>query len=207
LDSIGGVFKNTASVDRIHSAETLAKLKVSPISFSISATDSILNSIHNSLWIFTYWATAFSSENDKLRVKNKLIDTILYSNESDEIKDFAMYALFKMKNLGKENWNLFFDKLLVEPNNQFLISCVLINTPMDSILEERIIGQKKKIEKIIMNNKNKNNAMILDSYQQIGTEDDIYFLSNIIKSKNEYHIENKLAAANAILSINEKNNF
>jgi len=204
LDSIARVFKITTSPDRIHAAETLAKLKKSPTSFSVSSTDSILNSNHNSLWIFTYWGTAYSSEEDMLRVKNKLIDIILYNNESDDIRNFAMYALFKMKNLDKENWNLLFDKLLVESNNQYLISCILRNTPMNLIMEERVILQKKKVEKKIVNNKNENHSMIIDTYQQIGNEDDILFLTKIMESKNEYHIENKLAAANAILSIEKK---
>ena len=138
LDSISKVYEDYTSLDRIHAAETLAKLKVSPNSISAKVTDSVLKSDHNPMWAYTYWGTAYTSEKEMYEVKNKLINIILNAEESTLVKKIAIYALYKMKNLGVQNWDLLSSRAVNEPMDSplytSLLTCTLANTPKDSLL-------------------------------------------------------------------------
>ncbi|MFK5972230.1 MAG: hypothetical protein QM485_03020 [Flavobacteriaceae bacterium] len=206
LDSISKAFEEYTSLDRIHAAESLAKLKVSPNTISVEVTDSILKSTHNPMWTYTYWGTAYTSEKEMYQVKNKFIDIILNSKESTLIKRIALYALYKMKNISVQNWDLLTSRTLNEPKNSPLytsfLTCTLVNTPKDSLQSTRVLKCKKKLEKQIYSSNNNELSAALAVYQDIANEEDLPFLTSFMeKGDNEDSIEITMASANAILSI------
>ena len=204
LDSISKVYEDYTSLDRIHAAETLAKLKVSPNSISAKVTDSVLKSDHNPMWAYTYWGTAYTSEKEMYEVKNKLINIILNAEESTLVKKIAIYALYKMKNLGVQNWDLLSSRAVNEPMDSplytSLLTCTLANTPKDSLLSSRVLKCRKKLEKQIYSSNNNEIAASLAVYQDIATEEDLTLLTSFMdKGFDEDNIEITMAAANAIL--------
>ncbi|MEZ4968981.1 MAG: hypothetical protein R2814_04840 [Flavobacteriaceae bacterium] len=205
LDSISSVFEKYTSLDRVHAAESLAKLKVSPNTISFKVTDSILKSAHNPLWGYTYWGTAYTSEADMLKVKNKFMDIILKSDEPISIKGIALFALYKMKNISTQDWNILCSRAMNEPMDSplytSLLTCTLANTPKDSLFSARGHKCREKLEKQIYSSNNNEIAASLAVYQDIAAEEDIPFLTSFMdKGIDEDNIEITMAAANAILS-------
>lgn len=209
LDSISNVYAEYTSLDRIHAAESLAKLKVSPKTISVEVTDSVLNSAHSPLWAYTFWGTAYSSEKDMNQVKNNFLDIILKSKESTLIKKIAIYALYKMKNMSVQNWDLMSSRAVNEPMDSplypSLLTCTLANTPKDSLSSSRVLKCKEKLEKQIYSSNNDELPAALAVYQDIATEEDIPFLISFMdKGIDEDNIEIAMAAANAILSFDSE---
>lgn len=205
LDSISKVYEEYTSLDRIHAAETLAKLKVSPNSISVKVTDSVLKSDHNPMWAYTYWGTAYTSEKEMDQVKSTFMDIILNSNESTLVKRIAIYALYKMKNLNTQNWDLISSRAVNEPMDSplytSLLTCTLANTPKDSLLSTRVLKCREKLEKQIYSSNNNEISASLAVYQDIATEEDIPLLTSFMdKGFDDDNIEIIMAAANAILS-------
>lgn len=213
LDSISKVYEEYTSLDRIHAAESLAKLKASPNTISVKVTDSVLKSAHNPMWAYTYWGTAYTSERELDQVKNKFIDIILNSKESTSVKRIAIYALYKMKNISTQNWDLLSARAVYEPMDSplytSLLTCTLANTPKDSLLSIRVLKCREKLEKQIYSSNNNELPASLDVYQDIATEKDLPFLISFMeKGIDEDNIEITMASANAILAIDrEEINF
>ncbi len=61
-DKILEAFKDTTGPDRIHAAETLGKLKLSPLEKYPHATMNALQSDNRNLNVYTLWAISFVSE-------------------------------------------------------------------------------------------------------------------------------------------------
>ncbi|MBQ4915829.1 hypothetical protein J8L85_15345 [Maribacter sp. MMG018] len=206
LDSISMVYEEYTSLDRIHAAETLAKLKVSPYSISVKVTDSVLKSTHDPMWAYTYWGTAYTSEKKMCEVKNKFIDIILNSEESTLVKKIAIYALYKMKDISVQNWDLLSSRAVNEhkdsPLYTSLLTCTLANTPKDSLFSKRVFKCREKLDEQIYSSNFNELSSALTVYQYIATEEDIPFLTSFMnKDIDEDNIEITMAAANAILSV------
>jgi hypothetical protein len=206
LDSISKVYVENTSLDRIHAAESLAKLKVSPSTISIGITDSILKASHDPLWAYTYWGTAYDSEKDMREVKNKFVDIIIDSNEQTQIKRIALYALYKMRNIDVHNWDLLISRALDEtrnsPLNTNLLLCTLANIPRDSLGSSRVRECREKLESKINSLNSDELPPTLAVYEYIATEEDLPFLRFYMdKGDDLNNREIIMAAANAILSI------
>lgn len=206
LDSIAKVYEEHTSLDRVHAAESLAKLKVSPYTVSVEATDSILGSAHDPLWAYTYWGTAHTSEKDMQHVKDRFMDIVLRSEESTLIKRIALYALCKMKNINAQNWDLLISRTLDEHENSplytSLLICSLANAPKDSLSSPRVLQCKEKLKKEIYTSDSDEVSAPLAVYEDFATVEDVTFLKSFMEKGEELgNMEITMAAANAILGI------
>lgn len=209
LDSISGIYENYASPDRVHAAESLAKLSVSPKTISAKVTDSVLLGDHNPMWAYTLWGTAYTSDKEMNQVKDSFINIILESEESILIRKIALYALYTMKNIGVQNWDLLLSKTLNEPKDSqlyaSLLDCTLANTPKDSLLSPRVVKCRGNLEELIGSLSGIELATALAVYKDIATEEDLPFLRSFMNmGDDKTNIEIVMAAANAILKINSK---
>ncbi len=209
LDSISRVFGKQGALDRIHAAEALAKLEVSPKTISVKVTDSILGDVHNPMWAYTYWGTAYTSAKDMCQVKNNFVDLVLNSNESILIKRIALYALYKMKNVGVQNWDLLTSRVLDEPRNSPLYTsyliCTLANSPKDSLFSPRFFECRRMMEEQIQSLQEDQLAAALGVYEEIATAEDIPFLTSFLdKGADQHNVETIMAAANALLNIDRE---
>ena len=210
IDSISNVFKNPNNPDVTHAAETLGKLSFSPSNFSPKLTDSILNDKHNSLWICTLWATAYSPEKEK--VKNKLVSIIQQQEEPANVKSIAAYALRFLKNSGTKNREKLISTLNKEPDSSkvypYLLSAVLVNTPKDSLMTKRSLFFKAKLKNIAKSNGHIGQYEALSALAEIGNPTNIELLSSLLKETDTSNIKNKadiiIATSYAILRINKR---
>ena len=193
IDSILNVYKNPNNPDVTHAAETLGKLSFSPLNFSPKLIDSILNDKHNSLWICTLWATAYSSEKEK--VKNKLVNIIQQKEEPVDVRRIAAYALRFLKNSGTKNREKMINTLNKEPDSSkvypYLLSAILVNTPKDSLMTNRSLFFKTKLEDIAKTNGHIGQYEALSALAEIGNATNIKLLSSLLKETDTSNIKNK----------------
>jgi len=111
IDKIIGVFNDREATDRIHAAETLAKLGV-PVSSSAKATtDEILKGEKGSLWVYTLWASMQGQE----KSANPILEALMSGIEEDIPRLQAAYALKMEGNIPEEEWEALATMALAEP--------------------------------------------------------------------------------------------
>jgi solute:Na+ symporter, SSS family len=103
LLKIIGAFSDKESPDRIHAAETAAKMGISLADFAPEVVSEVLSGPKNSLYVYTLWST--------LQVKNpaigaeKLMGLITDPHLAEISKMQAAFSLRNFGNLSDEQWN------------------------------------------------------------------------------------------------------
>lgn len=215
IDSIASVFKNPNAPDRVHAAESLAKLRVSPYDISPDATDSILSGENNALWLYTLWGTAYTKGKDKNQVKNQLANVVSFKKNPNGIRRLAAYALRNMKDAGINNWNLLMDAAVEEPDISaayiYILSSALINTPSDSLSLAKVVKCKTKMMESFSNPAVPGKYEALLALGELGNEHDLQLLSSLINGSDEFRFNNEAdiaaAASNAVLRIDRRQKY
>jgi SSS family solute:Na+ symporter len=113
IDKILAVFKDPEATDRVHAAETLAKLGVPVTVLAEKTTKEILKSGKESLWVYTLWASMQGQQKEK----NPLLEA-LESGILEEIPKLqAAYALRMEGNIPEGKWESLATMALSEPEN------------------------------------------------------------------------------------------
>ena len=116
LDKVLAVFGDTTSPDRIHAAETLAKLKTSPETRCPEATLASLNDTSRILQTYTLWATSYTSPEAAATNKLEFIRRA-FEDPDTIIRKISAYILMKSRDLTGEEWDLFASRALKEPRD------------------------------------------------------------------------------------------
>ena len=114
-DQIKAVFLDSTATDRTHAAETLAKLKISPLADDPALTQITLNSSVKSLALYTEWSVAYSSPESLKAAPAKFLKMILSAGHDPSAKSTPAYALRQLKGLTDEEWDLLAAAALAEP--------------------------------------------------------------------------------------------
>jgi len=215
LDSIVTAFKNPIAPDRLHAVEALAKLGQSPYSVSLETTDSILGGVHNPMWVYTLWGTSYTTKKEEEQVKQKLIRVIGSSNESADVRRLSAYALRHMKGLSKEDWNTLSNIALNESDTSrvyaYVLSSVLVNTPSDSLLSARVLGCRRRLERIASTPGTSGRYEALSALGEVGSKENLPLLTAIIGRNSTLQEEKNedfaVAASNAILRIDRRQKY
>ena len=113
IDKILAVYNDPQATDRIHAAETLAKLGVPVSTVAKATTEEILKGEQGSLWVYTLWASMQGEEND-----NNPLLVALISGIPEEIPRLqAAYALKMEGNIAEESWEKLAYLALDEPES------------------------------------------------------------------------------------------
>ena len=215
IDSISSVFMDTELPDHLHAAESLAKLCVSPFSVSPAITDSILNSTHNALWLYTLWGKAYSGEKEMSQVKSKLLDIIGAKEEADTVRRLAAYALRNIKNISDEEWRGLSYAAINEPVSSSayvsIISSAFVNTPADSLLSSKAVHCREALLKELTQTGNSDAYEALFAIAEKGDGEELSLLVSALKNDpaSEYEKNRDIvtAAANAILRIDRRQKY
>lgn len=116
LNKIKAAFLDENGPDRIHAAETLAKLRVSMLHEAPGITNRALKSEVPALALYTFWSTSFDSAEQLEIVKMELVKNLTPLSGSDEAKkSISSYALRQLDSLNARQWELLADAALKEP--------------------------------------------------------------------------------------------
>ncbi|SDF88511.1 hypothetical protein SAMN04487996_11394 [Dyadobacter soli] len=107
LNKIKEAFLDENGPDRIHAAETLAKLRISMLTESPAITNRTLQSNAQALALYTIWSTAFDSAKQMEAVKIELVKNLTPLSGSDGAKkSISAYVLRQLGGLDERYWEL-----------------------------------------------------------------------------------------------------
>lgn len=124
-DKIMHAFLDTNGADRIHAAETLAKLHVSPLKEHPDATALALKSAVKSLSLYTRWSVAFTSADSLSGVRDSFLNMSISGEEEVFSKRLATYVVRQSGELPDVQWESFAKAALSEPEASGLKSSFL----------------------------------------------------------------------------------
>jgi len=113
-------FLDTNGTDRIHAAETLAKLHISPLVDSHGITVKTMNSLVRSLSLYTRWSVGFSSQDSLISVRTLFFNIATSGNEDASSRKLAVYVLCHSGSLAFAEWEKLARIALLEPEGSAL---------------------------------------------------------------------------------------
>lgn len=115
---IKAAFLDEHGPDRIHAAETLAKLHQSTLAEAPGITRRAISNSVPSLATYTLWSTAFHSEQERRKVKEELIGNLVPpSGSQGPGKTISAYAIRQLGDLEADQWQLLARAALEEPGD------------------------------------------------------------------------------------------
>ena len=215
MDSIAIVFGNPDSPDRIHAAESLAKLNYFPFREDNDQVQSILEGDHNSLWLYTLWATSYSKDRNIEKVKNLLTDIVTSYDEPNSLRRLAAYGLRNIKDVGLDNYKLLLNTALSEPDTSAaysnIVSSAYINTPSDSLSTISADKCRQKLLDIISDPAKEGRYEALLAISETADQEELPLLSSFIASQNNRSFGSELdiynAASYVILRIDRREKY
>ena len=134
-DKILQAFLDPNGKDRIHAAETLAKLKVSPWEADSVITQNAMEGEDKILSAYTQWASLYSPEETILNNRSNFFQLI--HHDDVRVRRIAAYALRHLDDLHAEEWHQLAEKALSEADTSaakvYLLSAAVVTAPKDSI--------------------------------------------------------------------------
>ncbi len=97
-------FLDEQGADRVHAAETLAKLRVSPLNYDSSAVARVLNGSDSRLRSYTLWSVMFTSADSISSGGSAFLSTCVNADAQRSDKELAAYVLGRTAHLSLEQW-------------------------------------------------------------------------------------------------------
>ncbi len=209
-DKILSAFLDTAGTDRIHAAETLAKLEISPVNDNEEITREALLSPVLPLALYTQWSVAYTSADSMASARSALLRLI----KGDEPqRRTSAFSLRKLGGLTADEWKALATAGLEEPASStarvYLLSSALVTAPADlpaGDLFQRVRDGLLPYTKAPGKGDRMEMCMALS---ERGLEEDIPLLLSLLENENPLGKEAddadvRAAAAYALLKILEK---
>lgn len=149
LEKIITAFKDPDGQDRVHAAETLAKLGVPIADLAPDQVSSILEGERNSLYIYTLWASLNGAGNGE-RNWNPLFEYIQTETQDKLTLMQAAYALRHHGHIGTDDWTVLASLALNEPGDSmakvYLLSAAYILADGENVNSEFL----KEIRRVLL---------------------------------------------------------
>lgn len=112
-DKIYKAFGDLAGPDRLHAAETLAKLKLSPAKRYPEATQKSVNGESRNLQVYTHWALSYAPGADADKFRNDFLGML--ASDTGVVRLISAYIVRRNGGLTKEEWTGLSRLALAEP--------------------------------------------------------------------------------------------
>jgi HEAT repeat protein len=135
------VFGDRQAPDRLHAAETLAKLQQSPLEKYPGVTRETLASGNRNLATYTRWATSYSSAAAMKEGRSEFLR--MAANDPDSIvRKISAFILRKIKGLSADEWKALAAQALSEPDStgmrRSLLNTVFVTLPEGLTADEKV---------------------------------------------------------------------
>jgi hypothetical protein len=212
-DKILAAFLDTAGTDRIHAAETLAKLKVSPLSTNENIARLAMESPVSSLATYTQWSAAYSSQDWQLKTQQEFLTRIVRGAESGAVANQMAYILRQFGTLPEADWKSLVkaldEKSETEEPSVYLCSAAFVTAPAmyhGSAEMEKIRDRLLKFSESASKGDRSELAIALSVN---GTERDVPVLEGLLRGSNPLptaadNADVAAAAGYALLKLNQK---
>lgn len=190
-DHIVKAFENREGNDRIHAAETAAKLGYSLAELSPEATAEVLAGERNSLYVYTLWST-LHSENPGRGVE-ALIELVLDPGLGELPKTQAAFSLGNFGRMSDEQWEKLAMVALEEPKESlsrvYLLSAAFVHAP-DKFKQEDTFQQMRSSLLALKKSPNKGERMEMAlALGKGGDKEDRDILEELLEGKNPIVVE------------------
>jgi len=206
-NKIQEVFADLNAKDRIHAAETLAKLRTSPTS-ELALQDAV-NSENINLSTYSRWAELYGPADSIQTKKSDFIQGILHQDA--QARNVTAYAVSQMGELASEEWKQLANTALSEPDDSpakvNLLCAALITAPQDSTASEAYHLAKAQLLQPKVNHTATELSTVVNMLAQVGTTDELPMLTEMLDMKSESSADLRSSAAYAILSIDGRQNY
>lgn len=211
-DKIMAAFTDTLGTDRIHAAETLAKLRIAPTPEADSLIEKTLNSPVKPLALYTKWSVAFTSADSLQLAPSRFLKMIGEKHGEAADRTIPAYALRQLKGLSEKEWELLAQAALSEPAGSpariYLLSAAFTNVPADlsSQVSDQLHAELVKYKASASKGEISEMAAAL---AEKGTKEDVALLEPLLTKADQLTSDTDradvaAAAAHAILRINKR---
>lgn len=209
-DKIMAVFLDSSATDRTHAAETLAKLKISPLENDRNLTKNTLKNPVKPLALYTLWSTAFASPGSFRAVSGQFFKLILAAGSKPGDKVIPAYALRQLKTLSDKERLLLADAALAEPADSpariYLLSAAFTATDRRAEQWQQLYTEILKYRTSTSKGQISEMAAAL---AETGSRADIAWLIPLLNSTGQFpddadRADVAAAAAHAILKISQR---
>ena len=187
-DKIMQAFLDTTGADRIHAAETLAKLHVSPLTVNPEITAKTLDNPIRSLSLYTRWSVAFSSKDSLLNVRKSFFDIAASGNEDVPSRRLAAYVIGHSGDLPFAEWEILAQSALSEPEGSELRINLLNAAVITASDDATLSGLYGQVYEALLKYKNvaKKNIRIeiAAGLAEKGKPEDLPILISFLKNEN-----------------------
>lgn len=185
IQKILQAFTDENGKDRVHAAETLAKLRISPLKDYPDITQRAMEAGNKSLSLYTRWSNCYFSLDSLISVRDAFLE-LIFSKEKNTYKPLAAYVIRQSGILEEERWTLLAQSALSEPEDSD-IRINLLNTAFVCVDKEMVQSDLfKQVSKEFLEYKNitDNNIRIklADGLAENGQPEDITLLSSFLKT-------------------------
>lgn len=186
IQKILQAFTDENGKDRVHAAETLAKLRISPLKNYPDITRRAMVAENKYLSLYTRWSNCYTSLDSLSIVCDSFLEVMLSKEENITYKSLAAYVIRQLDILDKGQWNLIAQSALSEPKDSD-IRINLLNTAFVCVDKEMVQSDLfKQVYKEFLEYKNitDNNIRIklADGLAENGQPEDITLLSSFLKT-------------------------
>jgi hypothetical protein len=213
---IEDAFQDINGPDRLHAAETLGKLKISPLEKYPEATQDALSSDNRNLNVYTLWAISHSSDSAFEKNKREFLN-LLISDSNQIVRKISAFILRNSGDLSEHDWNILADAAFSEPEESdlrtSLFNTASVTVPEKSSKTDRYKEIRKEMKKDHHRFSAGKRIELALSLAQKGTVDDVPVLSSILNDENiaglyeansDEGADARATAAYAILKIKQR---
>ena len=218
-------FQDTTGPDRIHAAETLAKLRLPPSSYTTGLTRHTIESDNPALSLYTRWSAAYYSSDSLISTRHYLLDGISDKKSDALFRRMGAYILRHLGTLSQSQWAPLAQAALSEPESSdartYLLSAAFVKAPAGEESSKTFQGIHDKLLKIRNAPGKGDRTEMAMALAERGTPWDLPILLALLKNQNPLafppnispemrqldadNADIRAAAAYAILKINARN--
>ncbi|WP_209329685.1 sodium:solute symporter [Lunatimonas salinarum] len=194
-------FRDPLGEDRIHAAETAAKLGISLSDLAPEETKEVLAGPINSLYVYTLWSTLQGSLQSPS--EPSLLDLVLDNVVEDLPRMQAAFALRNERNISPDQWESLASTAMETRDGDlsrvYLLSAAYVNAP-DSYRESPLFSQiKKSLLELELSPRKGERMELLMALSIAGNEEDLPLMKRLFDGENPILIpgETKEASVNS----------
>lgn len=207
-DSLQSAFLTINGKDRVHAAETMAKLKIIPAPAHPKIVQQAIKSRQTSLSLYTLWATASASSLQ--HCKNKLLHLLTSDQGTPSQRRLATYILRHIDDLAAKEWEMLANAVSAEPDTSsakvYMLSAAYVTAAKDAIQTDLYKKIKARLMAEAKSPHAGNRTELSAALAEKGTTNDLPILISMLNNnyplaKKSDNADVRSAAAYAILRI------
>lgn len=212
VDNIIQAFLDRHGADRIHAAETLAKLNLSPFDTDTSVAREAMQDEGTLLSTYTSWASLYTTKDSIQNNRNNFFQLIHHDNV--RVRRLAAYAWRQMGSLASQKWHQLAEKALSEPDTTeakiYLLSAAVVTAPQNVTQSQAYQRTKAALYQTNDSLSEADRIEMITALAEVGTPADLPLLVDLLHpehSVRESKADIRSAAAYAILRINARQTY